>query len=313
MTQRLPLGIDIGTSRLRMVAMCRERDGAVRVESTATRDFPNADRSSESATISSAIAESIAEIGGRRRTCVLALPWNEAMMRCIEFPPMRTSERLRAARLESAMFAPWGDKATPTQVRVQSIDGASAHLIVVAPWAAIHTRMRAVSDTRLAVLAMDYEPLALRRSFPNADAILDIGFRQSRLYGRWARSSRTLSIDGGGAEITAAIASALSIDIGRAERRKRSVGAAGACDRELDDFVRRIREAVEALRERATVRTLGITGNGWRIPGLVERVVAAASVSVELPARLSEDTYSACPSFAFDYALAASLASWTLE
>ncbi len=313
MTQCLPLGIDIGTSRLRIVAMRRERAGAVRVESAATRDFPNADGSSESAAIRSAIAESVAELGWRRRSCVLALPWSDAVMRCMEFPPMRPSERLRAARLESAVFAPWSDGDAPTQVRIRSIDGSNAHLVVVAPLEAIRNRMRAVRDTRLAVLAMDYEPFALRRAFPNADAILDIGLRQSRLYGRLAQPFRTLSIDSGGAALTAAIAATLAIDIAQAERRKRSVGAAGACDAELDAFVRRVCDALEALRERATVRTLGITGNGSRVQGLIERIVTAASVVVDVPTPASEDAYPPGASFAFDYALAASLAAWALD
>ncbi len=313
MTQCLPLGIDIGTSRLKIVAMRRERAGAVRVESVATRDFPNADGLSEPAAISTAIAESIAEIGWRHRSCVLALPWRDAVMRCVEFPPMPAPERLRAARLESATFAPWSDGDSPTQVRVRSIDGTNAHLVVVAPVAAIRNRMHAVSSNRLAVLAMDYEPLALRRAFRSADAILDVGLRESRLYGRLAQPTRTLSIDSGGAAFTAAIAAALSIDIAQAERRKRSVGAAGACDVELDAFVRRVCDAVEALRERTTVRTLGITGNGSRLPGLLERIVTAASVVVDVPEHAAEDAYLPGASFAFDYALAASLATWPLD
>lgn len=313
MIQRLPLGVDIGTSRLRIVAMRRERAGAVRVESAAARDLSNADGATESAAISSAIAESIAEIGGRRRSCVLALPWRDAAMRCIEFPPMRATERLRAARLESAMFAPWSAVDTPTQVRVQSIDGTNAHLVVVAPVAAIRSRMRAVRDTRLAVVAMDYEPFALLRAFPNADAILDIGLVQSRLYGRSAKPIRTLPIDGGGAAFTAAIASALSIDIAQAERRKRTVGDGGACGPALDAFVRRVCDAVEALRGRATVRTLGITGNGSRLPGLLERVGTAASVLVEMPTHATEDAYPPGATFASDYALAASLAVWAID
>jgi hypothetical protein len=160
---------------------------------------------------------------------------------------------------------------------------------------------------------MDYEPFALRRAFPSADAILDIGFRQSRLYGRLAQPFRTLSIDSGGAAFTAAIASTLSIDIAEAERRKRLVGAAGACDPELDAFVRRVCAALEALRERAIVRTLGITGNGSRVPGLIERVATAASVLVELPTHAAEDAYPPGASFAYDYALAASLAAWALD
>ncbi len=313
MTQCLPLGIDIGTSRLRIVAMRRDRAGAVRVESVAARDVQTAEGSNEYAAISTAIAESIAEIGWRRRACVLALPWRDAVMRCVEFPPMRAPERLRAARLESATFAPWGDPGTPTQVRVRSIDGTNAHLVVVAPVATIRDRMRAVSGNRLAVLAMDYEPFAFRRAFPNADAILDVGLRQSRLYGRLAQPIRTLSIDSGGEGFTAGIAAALSIDVAQAESRKRSVGAAGACDAQLDAFVRRVCDAIDALRERATVRTLGITGNGSRVPGLLERVVASASVVIDTPAYTSEDGYPPDPSFAFDYALAASLAAWALD
>lgn len=313
MTQRLPLGIDVGTSRVRIVAMRRYRGGPSRVESAAARDVPNTNGSSEPAAISSAIAEAIAEIGWRRGSCVLALPWRHAEMRCMEIPPMSASERLRAARLESALFVPSSERDAPTQVRVQPIDGTNVHLVVVASLAAIRSRMRIVSGTRLAVRAMDYEPFALQRAFPNADAILDVGFRQSRLYGRLAPPIRNQSIDGGGAAFTAAIAAALSIDIAQAERRKRSVGVAGACEEELDAFVRRVCDAVTALREHSMVRSLGVTGNGSRIPGLIERLTTAASVALELPMHAPEDAHSRDASFAFDFALAASLAVWAID
>jgi hypothetical protein len=67
------------------------------------------------------------------------------------------------------------------------------------------------------------------------------------------------------------------------------------------------------LRERATIRTLGITGNGSRVPGLIERVVTASSLSVDVPTHAAEDDYPCGASFAFDYALAASLATWALD
>jgi Tfp pilus assembly PilM family ATPase len=315
----MPLGIDLGTTRARIAVVERDRGADVRIRAIATRDLPDGAVTpfeiDEPALVAAVLEEMLAEIGVRERRCVLALGTPTAMLRTLRFPPMSWAERAQAARFEAQRFAGWNVDEVPSVVRVHPVDReAGIFAVGVARQAAITARIDLTKHAGLRAVAVEHDALALRRTFADCDAIVDIGAERSSIHVFGAGSPHSIAVQTGGAAITRGIAMELSIDLPTAERRKRILGCAGAGTAAREEVVAALAAVVERARGRSTIERIAITGNGARLPSLAREIEEATGAITEMPVPelLRSDAYpeDVVRAAAPDWSLAASLAAW---
>ena len=314
-----PIGVDLGATRVRMASMRRDASGSISIAAVAVRDVPGDAVFPESlreAELLAAILEDLwRELRVRNRRCVLALSASVAIVRVVRLPKMSAAERWRAVRFEAERFAPWDGKSVASRVRAHWMNRSEQMLTIgIAREDAIAQRVGCARRAGLRVVGIDHEALALHRAFPMADAILDIGHRQSRLHAFSPNGPVSIALREGGADMTRAIAMDLSVEPAAAEKRKRILGTAGAGDAARDAFVERVRLAVTNVRERIPIRRLAMVGNGARLAGLDAAIEFATDTIVETPVSelLKSDAYPAdvARAAAPDWTLAAALAAW---
>jgi Tfp pilus assembly PilM family ATPase len=167
------------------------------------------------------------------------------------------------------------------------------------------------------VLAVDDAAFALRRVFPHADAVIDVGEDRTTLIVAREPIPLVRTFEIAGRTLTTAIAEALGIDARLAEQRKHSVGLAGAGEHARDALVAQLAAALLETRAAAQddLRGIALAGNGARLFGLAEALERATQIPVYLGA-LAADASLALPadvvrSASPDWAAAYGLALWT--
>lgn len=317
--KQLPLGLDIGATRVRLARAERLRSGEIRVVAVAARDVPDGAVTGQELTepelLAVVIEDARAELGCPQRGCVIALPAAIAMLRLVRFPTMRRSELFRAARFEAERFLTTHDVAAPAIVRLHPVGSSQGiHAVGITRQKPLQARLACVKRAGLRAAAADHEAYALRRAFPQADAVVDIGYRQTTLHAFAPEVPLSFVVASGGSDITRAIAADLTIDMATAERRKRILGTAGAGDAARDALARQIAGSVTKARERVTIRRIVLTGNGSRLAGLAPAIESAAQLMVEMPVSplLQAAAYpdDVIRSAAADWSMAAALAAW---
>jgi len=306
----LPLGIDIGRTRLRVAAAVRTTSGATELVGVASREAP------EEPEAASAVLDDLRrELGTRERRCVLSVPASAGVLKVVRFPKMSESERRSAARFESERIASWNSKDVATVVRAHWVNVREGLVAIgVAREDALRARVSRARAAGLSVAGVDHDACAMRRAFPFADAVLDIGCESSSLHVFSASGPLSVAIAAGGSDVTAGICRDLGIDSTTAERRKRILGTAGAGEAARDALVARVATAIHDVREQHPIRRLAMTGNGARLPGLAESMEAAIGAMVDVPvsdllrAAAYPDDVARCA--APDWTLAVSLAAW---
>lgn len=312
----LPLGIDIGASRVRIALAEAASADDVRLKAVAARDIA-LDVRDDNGLVASLIDEIITELGVRKRGCITALGNPDAILRVIHFPKMSWHERLRAARYEAQRFAPSDTEDAASVVRVHRAAGReSMFAIGLTRESLISDRVALLKQARLRIVAIDHDSLAFRRAIPSADAILDIGATRSTLHQYTASAPFSHSISLGGADVTRGIARELSIDSAAAERRKRILGSAGAGIAARRELTSEFAALIERARARAPISRIVLVGNGARLPGLAADIEQATGATTELliPPLLQTEAYpeDVIRSAAPDWMLSAALTTWSL-
>jgi Tfp pilus assembly PilM family ATPase len=315
---RLPLGLDLGSSRVRLARAERSGSGA-QITAVATRDLPEDALAAQSANgleLVSAIVEDLRhELGGRERRCVLSMNVPAASLRFVRFPNMGAAERRRAAAFDAQGLSERDADGAVAVVRVHPAgNGNGVYAVGIASKAMLSVRTSCAKRSGLVPVAVDHDVLAFRRSFPNHPAVLDVGLHRATLHAFTPDGPVSVSIPSAGLDITRAIGSELSIDATAAEKRKRTLGTAGAGEGSRDGFVLRIKSAVQSARERAPLRRIALVGNGSRLIGLAAALESAIGATAETAISKIFDG-SAYPADvvragAPDWTLAASLAIW---
>lgn len=314
----LPLGVDLGSQRVRVARVQSTPSGDARLCAIAARDLPaNATLEygyREPDLISAVVAELRLETGARRPHCVAAVDARAASLSFAAFPRMPRHELRRAARFEAERTAPANVTSAPNLVRVCRADAAGEYAIGVVRSDALRERTACLRRAGLRPIALDYDACALRRAFPRCDAVIDAGHEAVRLHVYRAAGVTSCSVDGGGSGLTRAIAADLSIEPSAAERRKRSIGLAGAGGSAVNELVAGLYDAVARARERGPIRHIVLVGNAARLADLpaILRDRLDASVEIGASALLFGGTYPAdvVRAGAPDWTLAAALACW---
>ncbi|HTX60394.1 MAG TPA: pilus assembly protein PilM [Verrucomicrobiae bacterium] len=308
----LPLGLDIGSRRIRLARVERARCGKPRLMAVAAREVE--DESSDEI-LAMAVEELAHEVGGRRRTCVLAMPSEQVFLAAVHLPKMGWAERRRAAAFEAARCAPWDVREDATVVRIRSIDARNAlHALGLVRKRDLERRVAIVRRAGLRAVRVDHEGCALRRAFPSADAVLDVGLRRTTLHAFAAAGLQSYGAAIGGGAITRAIGSDLKIDAAMAEKRKRVLGTAGAGEGARRELLVQAGLLIERARAAAPIRRIALVGNGSRLPSVGAELESMTGCIVELvvsellrDGEYPEDVLCAA---APDWALAAALARW---
>lgn len=278
----LPLGIDIGTTRLR-IAQLERQDALLRLQRMIAFDLEDAAVAGATEAIGDAIAERLRELGIKERRCVCAVGEDEGTVRPIALPPMPERERTRAARYEASRIIEYPiDEAL---VRVLPLDPArNVFALGIVRRTAIERKLAIVRAAGLRAICVDHAAFALRRAYPRADAAVDIGLKSARFYALRSATPFGVVVEGGSIALTHALERTLAIDFALAERRKRTLGLAGAGESELMVFSAAIGQALFASRKNGVreIQQIVLVGNGARLPGLLERLERDTGCCIEL-------------------------------
>ncbi|HLI97607.1 MAG TPA: pilus assembly protein PilM [Candidatus Baltobacteraceae bacterium] len=315
----LPLGVDIGTTRVRVVeAECTAQ--GPRIRAVAVRDVSSGSSSSGALEhpeyVAALIEDALHELGTSQRKCVGAIGEPDALLRPLRFPKMTSIERERAARFEAQRFVEYPvDEAV---IRVHAMD-ASAGLwaLGIARESAVMTRVGALRAAGLKPIAMDHEACALARALPGFDAIVDLGHQRASLHVFNRETPITLQAYNGGADITRAIERELSLDVQTAEKRKRILGTAGAGERARAALTSDIASLIHTARATHAVSRIALVGNAARLAGFEIDLESATGALCETPVSeaLRGPSYpdDVIRSSAPDWTLAAGLALWSIN
>jgi Tfp pilus assembly PilM family ATPase len=311
-SQSLPLGIDVGTARIRVVHAVM--DGTRRrVRAIAARDVSSGAVSAgdimESEYVAALVEDAVRELKTPERRCVAAIGLPAATLRHITLPQMTAFERVRTARFEATRYIHYPIEEAIVRIRRLTGDSRQWALGIVRA-RTMYARVACLRRSGLRVRAVHDEGCALRRCLPEYDAVLDIGEYRSTIYA--ARSLETWQIQVGGAKITAAIERDLHLDGPPAEKRKRILGTAGAGEREKCELVASLASLVRNVRGGTACQRIAAVGNGARLPGLLSDLMSATNSITEFAVShaLDGESYSrdVIALGAPDWTLAASLA-----
>lgn len=313
----LPLGVDIGTARLRVAHAVRQQNGRC-IRAMATRDIPagavTADGVSDVDYVAALLEDAVRELNTAERRCVAALGLPSATLRALALPRMTAIERERTARFEASRYVDY--PIAEALVRLRSI-GEDRRLwaLGIVRTSALHGRMSVLRRAGLRPRRVDDEGCAMRRAFPTFDAVLDVGLHRSTLYLK--SSLDAFACRHGGAGITAGIEKDLRLDEPSAEKRKRILGTAGAGERARHALVDDLAALIRSAKEISPLARVAAVGNAVRLPNIVRDIGMAAGSHCELAVShvLSglpgmEDVIA---SSAPDWTLAAALATGSLD
>jgi Tfp pilus assembly PilM family ATPase len=305
----LPLGVDIGQRRVRIALTARADGGPPRLLAVAGHDHDGDP--------ADALRWAIEDLQTQERRCVLALAPPDAVLCTAEFPAMSPWERVNAARFEAARFIDYPiAEASVSLVRTQA---QQRWAIGVVRRSALAAALGVAKRAQLRPLAVDDMAFALRRSQPDADAVIDMGNEATRLTIFGETIPYVVRLPIGGAAMTNAIAQSLGVDTETAEDRKRSVGFGGAGDATRDALITALAEALAEARASggyAGIRNVVLCGNGSRIPGFGPAIERATGYAV-LPATLQPDCSETLPpdvlrAAAPDWSIAYGLSLWNV-
>ncbi|MBV8151304.1 MAG: pilus assembly protein PilM [Candidatus Eremiobacteraeota bacterium] len=281
--RRLPLGVDVGSCRIRVAALAERADGRLRV-----LDAVGVDRDDDAARVLRRALQGFGFPHCERRA-VIALSPSAAPLRDLRLPQMSRREREQAVRFEGEALFSAAPPEGAGELVMRWAQSPSGHLLLAAARRQRIEELRAiVVAAGLRPVAVDHEALAWLRA--GATPLLDIGSLRSTLAVSHNGVAYVRQVPFGGDSFTGALARAFALDAGVAEARKCAIGLAGAAGESLDEFGRRIDTVLVDLRaaEGIEVSRLALAGNGARLPLLAEGLTARLGVTaapVELAAR----------------------------
>ena len=310
MPRTLPLGVDIGSTRIRIAEAVATPRGP-RIRAVVVREASGDVGDPEY--VATLLEDAIRELGTKERRCVAALGQPHAVLRTVRLPRMTSLERERAARFEAQRYGDFA--AGESLVRIHPIDvAANSWAIGVAKSDSVKARVATLRGARLRPVAIDHEACALVRALPGFDAIIDVGYGRASLHLSSPGAPATLQTFSGGSDVTRAIERELSIDTRSAEKRKRILGTAGAGERARKALSLDIAALIQAARQSAEIAHVALVGNAARLPGFASDLERATGVHCETPVSelLQTEHYpgDVVRSGAPDWTLAAGLAAW---
>jgi Tfp pilus assembly PilM family ATPase len=282
--RRLPLGIDLGTARIRVVALARRRNGTYRVLAGACSDVAGDH--------AGALRNALAELGPGERRAFFMLRSADARCKWVRLPRMGARELRATAAFEATIMYDARTDALVTRVIPGRERQESA--VIAAPKDAVARIEGLAKAVRLEAAGIDYEPFALARVLE--PPILDIGLERSTLVAGTPARPLVRHLSLGGNAFTVALAEEYAIPTAAAEERKRALGLGGAASACLTRFCRILEEQIDDLRdtERVAVERLRLCGNGSRLRDVADAIRQNLGIAVT-PAELGGDLEATIP------------------
>ena len=288
------VGIDFGAERVR-VALSRDTTSGRRLIAVASREAPSIDSGEmfdDISAVANLVTEMLGELSLTRAVATCALPATMCHLEKMHFPKMSALERQKAARIRADFLHPSGENVGVCLVR-ESTTG-NDFIVGTAQKTAVRSRVAALRRANLRPLAIEHEGQALARLYPNADAILDVAGRSTRLHVPGSGIIETFIASIGSDEITLGISSDLGLDAYYAERRKRILGTAGSGERSALSLLRAMCDLLRKARAAGrTLATVALVGNGARISGLKQSLESSGQIRVleEIPLEFLTSDY----------------------
>lgn len=272
MSERLPLGIDLGASRIRVAALAW-RGGSLSLVGVGCADVTG--------TPEEALVAALRELDAGHVAAVTMIRTYDASLRSTRFPPLSNREQRRAAYFEGV--ASFGKEGQPVAVRSMAVRhdcGEDRMLIAATPVAAVQRAVAVLKGAGLRAVRIDHEGCVLSRT--RQLPLLDIGLRRSTLVALSGGIPIAKTIRVGGADFTNALADELGIDAETAEIRKRTIGLGGAGSGVLADYCAAVGAELRALRdgEGMPATHLRVCGNGARLPQIIAALERELAVNV---------------------------------
>ncbi len=187
-TQDDVLGLDIGSSSVRMVQLARDNGGfSVVAASISGIEQADGDIAAREANTVKAVQRCMASARTHARWAVCSVSGPDVAVRHFNFPPLQPAELEGAVRLEASQVCPFNiDDGVVEYQLVQSsgMDNAAVGIIVAATNQVIQRKVRIVEKCSLNCVLMDVDGLALLNclgeskkdgSRMSTSAILDVG------------------------------------------------------------------------------------------------------------------------------------------
>ncbi len=314
----LPLGIDIGTTGLRIVAATTGARGPL-IGRVVSRQIPPGYATSgeiaEPEFVAALLDQAIEDLDTPERRCVCSVGAPEALLRAVQLPQRSAKQRTRAALRYAASHIDYAPN--DALIRIHPLQG-SLHALGVVRKAALQSRVLTLRRAGMKVIAFDHEALALGRAFPDCGILVDVGYERTSVHRYGATIPATIQTPGGGAQVTRAIQTELAIDAISAEKRKCELGTLGAGDSTRGSLVLDLMRSIDSLRGlEHEVRAIGLVGSGSRLSGLAAELQAKTGVPVNTPAlrfiTSAAHATGTAKANAVGWALAAGLSLWEVD
>jgi Tfp pilus assembly PilM family ATPase len=271
----LPLGVDIGTLRVRVAALLRQANGGLRLLGVGAADVDG--------DVAEAIRLALSQVATVERRCVASIRVSDARLRCVSLPSMSGRELRQALRFEGiSMF---GESVEANEIVVRSStlrvaeEGRHQTLVAAAPIEKVKRTLTTLAACGLRATSVDHEACVLARAAQTP--LLDVGGERSSFIVVSHGMPVIRSFELGGSFFTDALAREFGTSLSVAETRKRTVGLAGAATEAVHTYVRALGAQLEGI-ELASA-TLYVCGNGSRLSDLRERIAETLGLRV-LPA-----------------------------
>ncbi|MDP3741002.1 MAG: type IV pilus assembly protein PilM [bacterium] len=282
------LGIDIGTSSIKIVELKKEENryelltyGMVNVHSEGMARMEY-DVIAETASI---LKKLLAEAEVTSKKAVASLPNNIVFVSVIEMPGVSEKEMKDAVQWEARRYIPMPlEEVTLSWSMIGPATNGEPHkvLLTAVPTSVIDNYIKMFKLAGIIPLALEIEALALIRCLvgvrKDSFFIIDIGARNTSLNlieKGFLRLSRNLPI--GGDSITNAIAQSLHVSFGRAEQFKKDLGLTGG----LQQIPQTMKPAMDSIKNEmkqllkifestgGSIQEVIFAGSGSKLPGLL--------------------------------------------
>lgn len=174
----MPLGIDISSSSIRIVAISHI-DNEIVVDDVALSSLPPGIVSGSLVTdikaVGKIIKKAIADQRIKAKSCIISIGARDAHIDFQSFPKMSNGERIKASKVIASQFLP-NIPESNIAITLEAVVGRENYFMRgFAVKNVVDSRVAAAKAAGLSVLAVDHEMFAWYRSAPIADAVLDIG------------------------------------------------------------------------------------------------------------------------------------------
>lgn len=298
------IGLDIGTSTIKLVQVSPTSSGQFSLIAAALVETPKFENQTEwDAARIQAITSLVRDSKATSRQVVVSLSESEVFTRVVELPHMEEAEISQSIRWQAEQYipVPLTDVVLKHQVLSPVGNDKIRVMLVAAPTTLVNSVVSLLSRAKLETIALETETLAVARVLVGLDPelpntlLVHIGAESTTL-SIFIRGDLALTspVNTGGNALTRAIATSLGLDVLQAEEYKKTYGldatkldgkVKAACQPIVAQIIAEVKRAMafhESRNPNAPVRRLVLSGGSALTPELITHFTENLSMEVEL-------------------------------